>query len=86
VNQKVAALMIHGTADDTLPISGGQAARDYQLTTNHCTMTTMPSEPSPCVTYDGCDEGYPVVWCEHPGGHTVPSFSPTAVAPFFMQF
>ena len=26
-----------------------------------------------CVEYQGCDEGTPLVYCTHPGGHSVPS-------------
>ncbi len=63
-----------------------RAARDYLIRTNHCTTTTQPIDPSPCVAYQGCDAGYPVIWCEHTGGHTVPSFAPAAVATFFQQF
>jgi poly(3-hydroxybutyrate) depolymerase len=86
VNQQVAAHMTHGAADTTLDISGGIAARDYLLEANHCTMTTEPIEPSPCVEYTGCDEGFPVVWCEHDGGHNVPSFASAAIATFFQRF
>jgi polyhydroxybutyrate depolymerase len=86
LEQPVAGILIHGSADSTLEISGGAAARDYLIETNHCTMTTQASDPSPCVTYDGCDAGYPVVWCEHTGGHNVPSFASDAIAQFFLQF
>jgi polyhydroxybutyrate depolymerase len=86
VDQPLAGILVHGTADTTLEISGGAAARDYLIETNHCTMTTQASEPSPCVAYDGCEAGYPVVWCEHPGGHNVPSFASEAIGNFFLQF
>jgi poly(3-hydroxybutyrate) depolymerase len=86
VNQRVAAIMTHGSADTTLEISGGITARDYLIKTNHCTMTSAPVDPSPCVAYSGCDAGYPVVWCEHTGGHTVPSFASAAIGTFFQQF
>jgi len=82
----IAAWMAHGDADTTLPISGGIAARDYAIAANHCTTTSQPIEPSPCVSYSGCDAGYPVVWCEHTGGHMVPSFASAAIATFFQQF
>ncbi len=62
------------------------AARDYLLETNHCTMTSAAVEPSPCVEYSGCDDGYPVIWCEHPGGQTVPDFASAAIADFFQRF
>jgi hypothetical protein len=43
--------------------------------------------PSPCVEYDNCDAGYPVIWCEVAGGtHAIPSFSATAMANFLKQF
>jgi poly(3-hydroxybutyrate) depolymerase len=86
VNEPVAAHMTHGSADTTLDISGGITARDYLIDTNHCTTTSQPIDPSPCVEYTGCDEGYPVVWCEHTGGHTVPDFASEAIAAFFERF
>jgi hypothetical protein len=38
------------------------------------------------VAYQGCDEGYPVTWCEWDGDHDRPPFGNTAVAAFFKQF
>lgn len=86
VNERVAAHVTHGSADDTVDIASGIAARDYFIATNHCTTVTQAIEPSPCVEYTGCDAGYPVVWCEHTGGHTVPSFASAAIATFFQRF
>jgi polyhydroxybutyrate depolymerase len=86
VNQRVAAHITHGTADTTVAISGGTSVRDWLIGVNHCTTTSQPVEPSPCVEYTGCDSGYPVVWCEHTGGHTVPSFAGPAIATFFQRF
>lgn len=37
------------------------------LEMNHCGMDTKPFDPSPCVEYQGCDPGYPVVWCQTSG-------------------
>jgi poly(3-hydroxybutyrate) depolymerase len=82
----IAALFIHGSADTINPISGNVTVRDYLLGTNNCGMTTRPAEPSPCVAYDGCDAGKPVIWCEHTGGHAIPSFSAPAISAFFQQF
>lgn len=86
VNERVAAHVTHGSADDTVDIASGITARDYFIATNHCTTVTQAVEPSPCVEYTGCDAGYPVVWCEHTGGHTVPSFDAAAIATFFQRF
>jgi hypothetical protein len=46
----------------------------------------MPTDPSPCVAYQGCDDGYPVTWCEFAGGHSPPSFASAAIWDFFSQF
>ena len=83
----VAAWITHGTADTTVDISGDETARDQFLADNHCGATTSAVDPSPCTSYDGCDSGYPVVWCPVDGeGHTIPSFAAAAIATFFGQF
>jgi hypothetical protein len=61
------------------------------LKQNHCGTTTKPVDPSPCVAYDGCDEGYPVTWCEWDGEHAVANFGTgidtgVVIADFFKQF
>ena len=38
------------------------------------------------LAYQGCDEGYPVTWCEWDGDHNRAPFGNTAVATFFKQF
>jgi poly(3-hydroxybutyrate) depolymerase len=68
---QVAAVLIHGSSDTTIDISRGEASRDFWLKANHCGTTTVPVEPSPCVQYQGCDAGFPVVWCKHTGGHQI---------------
>jgi poly(3-hydroxybutyrate) depolymerase len=83
---KIAALITHGTADTTIDIAQGRASRDHWLAANHCTMTTAPYDPSPCVVYQGCDVGYPVGYCEHTGGHILPTFSGPAIWNFISQF
>ncbi|MET0592791.1 MAG: prolyl oligopeptidase family serine peptidase, partial [Polyangiaceae bacterium] len=83
---KVASLVTHGTADTTIEIGRGGASRDHWSTANHCTATSGPYDPSPCVVYQGCDVGYPVGWCEHPGGHILPTFSGPAIWNFISQF
>jgi polyhydroxybutyrate depolymerase len=86
LNQRLAAHITHGTADTTVEIASGIAVRDWLISVNHCTTTSQPIEPSPCVEYTGCDAGYPVIWCEHTGGHTVPSFASAAIGTFFQRF
>jgi predicted esterase len=83
----IAAWITHGTADTTVDISGDETARDQYLADNHCGTTSTAVDPSPCMSYDGCDSGYPVVWCPVDGeGHTIPSFAPAAIATFLGQF
>jgi polyhydroxybutyrate depolymerase len=79
--------MTHGTADTTISISGDETARDQFLADNHCGTTMEPVDPPPCVSYDGCDSGYPVVWCPVEGdGHAIPSFAASGTAAFLSQF
>jgi hypothetical protein len=46
----------------------------------------MPVDPMGCVTYQGCDAGFPVTWCEFSGGHTIWPPSTQAIWAFFSQF
>lgn len=83
----VAVLAVHGTADDQVTYMNGESAKNAYVTRNGCQMTAQPVEPQPyCTQYDGCTSGYPVVWCVHDGGHTIPQWSEPAIATFFQQF
>jgi hypothetical protein len=44
------------------------------------------TDPSPCVVYQGCDPGYPAVWCEWVGPHGTPDYQGTAIWSIFSQF
>lgn len=81
---QVAALVTHGTSDAIVPFSGGQGSRDHWVMTNSCGSDTSPD--GACVLYQGCDEGYPVKWCEYAGGHTQPRGAASLVWEFFSQF
>ncbi|WP_437927018.1 prolyl oligopeptidase family serine peptidase [Sorangium sp. So ce291] len=76
----------HGDVDSVVPVENGRTARDVFIERNHCDPQTTPTEPSPCVSYDGCDAGYPVVWCEFSGDHTMPSNFGESIWSFFSQF
>jgi polyhydroxybutyrate depolymerase len=66
----VAALLIHDIGDPTVNISASVGARDQYLAANGCGDTTEAFEPAPCLSYQGCEAGLPVVWCETTGqGH-----------------
>jgi polyhydroxybutyrate depolymerase len=83
---QVAVWMSNGDNDTTVPTAQERASKDYWVAANHCQTTSKPVDPSPCVAFDGCDARYPVTWCEFSGGHTIPSFAPTAIWNFLSQF
>lgn len=54
---------------------------------NGCSSETKALDPSPCPEYQGCQEGYPVVWCVREGDpHSIPSFGAQAISDFFTKF
>jgi poly(3-hydroxybutyrate) depolymerase len=82
----VAVWQAQGDSDTTVPPANAQSANNYFVTKNHCSTQTTPVSPSPCVTYQGCDAGYPVTWCEFSGGHMPWSQAPDPVWAFLNQF
>jgi polyhydroxybutyrate depolymerase len=82
----IALWLAHGTTDNVVPIDDGKEALEKFRTRNGCTTMTMPTEPSPCVSFQGCMAGYPVTYCEFNGGHGPQNFAPAAVWNFFNQF
>lgn len=83
----VAVWATHGDADTALPITMAQPMIDAIVGYNGCSTTTQPVDPSPCVAYQSCMDGYPVVWCPRPGDpHAIPNFAAAAIADFFKQF
>ena len=81
-----AAWIAHGTGDTVVSHSSGSQARDAYLRANGCSNTTVPVQPSPCVEYQNCSSGKPVVWCSFNGGHTQPSFYSSGAWNFFNRF
>jgi poly(3-hydroxybutyrate) depolymerase len=77
----VAAWITHGTADDVVELSQGTMSRDTWAGANGCGSTTTPTDPSPCVAYEGCSRD--THWCEHPGMHEWPDFAAEAIWNFF---
>jgi polyhydroxybutyrate depolymerase len=74
----LAAMMMHDTQDTLNLFTDGEKARDRILKMNECGTTTIPYDydgdpktPSPCLMYQGCKAGFPVVWCPTTGkGHS----------------
>jgi polyhydroxybutyrate depolymerase len=82
----VAVWAAHGDADPVVDITAGERARDVFLERNNCQPETEPVEPGACVSYQGCDAGFPVVWCQFAGGHQPAPGSAQAIWDFFSQF
>lgn len=67
----IAHMFVHDQNDQDNLIQWNEPARNRLLNTNGCSNSTMPVEPSPCVSYQGCTPGYPVIWCATSGqGHS----------------
>jgi len=82
----VAAFITHGNNDNVVGINLGKEARDLYVSANNCSNNTVPTQPSGCVEYQGCDSANPVVWCEFSGGHQTPSFYSQGAWNFFNSF
>lgn len=69
----LAVMIIHGTADTNALFKYGQWEANYWTKAEGCSSTTsnMASPYQGCVAYQGCRT--PVDFCQHSGGHMVPS-------------
>jgi polyhydroxybutyrate depolymerase len=84
-DRPVAYWSSHGTDDTTVTPAQGEAARDEFLARNHCEATSTVTTPEGCLSYDGCDPGYPVTFCTFEGAHVPAPFAGTAIWSFFSQ-
>jgi polyhydroxybutyrate depolymerase len=74
----IAEMGMHDTTDELNAYSGGEDARNRILAVNGCGTETVPYDwdgdprtATPCVSYQGCKAGFPVVWCKTTGkGHS----------------
>jgi poly(3-hydroxybutyrate) depolymerase len=69
---KYARIFIHDQDDTTNAISAGDDKELPRLVTaNHCMAKSdtnpVMEAPAPCARYQGCDAGYPVIWCQTSG-------------------
>lgn len=91
----LASILIHGPQDTVVAFSRGLSARAFALARSSCTQATLPAPLGPCVSYQGCEPGMPVTWCEHgeptyldmgaPTNHGWPSFATAAIADFIFS-
>jgi polyhydroxybutyrate depolymerase len=78
-----AALVVHGTADTTVPYESGAFTAVYWAYINECSTTESSAQPN-CVRYDGCPASRPVVFCSVPDmGHDVWAQASTTIWSFF---
>lgn len=78
----VSAWISGGKGDSAGHVMAAQQARDVWVKRAECSMTTMPTTPSPCVAYQGCRPGYKVHFCLHDGGHPLPGYAPSGIHNF----
>lgn len=83
---RVAAILIHGTNDGVVDLQFGEAARDKYLAKNKCSSQTTSLGQNGCVEYQNCDADYPVVWCPWSGDHIPPNSATQEIADFFNRF
>jgi poly(3-hydroxybutyrate) depolymerase len=83
---RVAFWGAHGVNDVDVTPEEGRSARDVFLQRDHCDARTTATDPSPCVSYEGCDAGYPVTWCEFDDDHYQWAEAPAGMWGFFTQF
>lgn len=82
-NQPVAAWVSNGAADAP-HLPPARKARDAWVKINGCTMANPTKvDPSPCVSFTGCKAGFPMHYCENPGGHDIPGYMPKGLSDFF---
>jgi polyhydroxybutyrate depolymerase len=80
----VAARVIHGSDDDVVSLSEGQASVVHWRNSSECsgaTAATAATGAASCIAFEGCFRD--VDWCEHGGGHEWPWFAASAVWDFF---
>jgi polyhydroxybutyrate depolymerase len=82
VNGPVPALMVHGLADTTVPLSEGQKSLAYWRLADKSAAGQSATTPSPCQKQNGGTK--PVVFCAIPGlQHQIWSGAPAAIWSFF---
>ena len=80
-------LISFGRNDQNSHTTAARKARDFWVERKSCMPDNPePVEPSPCVSYRGCKDGIPLVYCEHGGGHPWPDYATKGFWNFFDSF
>lgn len=64
--RQMPAVIIHGDADDVVPVEKGREARDFWVAFNKCS-TSIP-DSNGCILYTDCTDDAEVLYCEIVGG------------------
>ena len=78
----VSARVIHGSDDDVVALSEGQASVAHWRNSSGCSASTAATASASCVSFEDCSQD--VDWCEHGGEHEWPWFAASAVWDFFL--
>ena len=62
-----------------------EVSRDFWAGRNGCDASSQPAAPAPCVEFQGCRAGVPVVFCEHDEGHWWSPIADTGVSAFLQR-
>jgi poly(3-hydroxybutyrate) depolymerase len=84
--EQVAAWFAHAQNDRYVAYKSGAEVRDLFMDVNECGETYRELPQDGCVRINDCADGYPVVWCSHQRGHTVPDYTGKEAWDFFSQF
>jgi poly(3-hydroxybutyrate) depolymerase len=82
----VAMLGFHGVDDTVVPLANGVTGRDVFVERNGCQPEASATEVDGCLSFRGCNDGFPVTWCQFDGGHTPAPGSAQPIWDFFSQF
>jgi len=72
----IAYIGFHSISDGTCNYAGGESLRNKFVTNNGCTPQTAAKPVGlthVITTYQGCKDGYPVIWCAFDGGGHTPA-------------
>lgn len=85
-DEPVAYWSSHGDNDTTITPEQGAEARDEFIRRNGCSSDSVPTDREGCVSYQGCQAGYPVTWCSFSGVHEPAPYAGEAIWEFLSQF
>ncbi|MBM7783382.1 alpha/beta hydrolase family esterase [Tenggerimyces flavus] len=81
--QGIAAMIVHGSADQVVKIEAGRWSLEYWLHMSEYQGTDpIATKPAPCVRWPGVTRR--VYWCQHSGAHIWPTWAGGGIRGFFL--